>query len=78
MDSNVTLLKELPLAGTNKGKITVSHITHPYGEKSASVVSIGISLRGDGGNPDWKAHLPYENLDEIITALQEAKEHYGN
>jgi hypothetical protein len=77
MNSNVTLLKEIDLSGTSKGKIAVSHITHPYGEKSDAVVSIGIALKGDIGNPDWKAHIPYDNVDDIIAALQEAKMKYG-
>jgi hypothetical protein len=37
------------------------------------VVSIGISLGGDEKRPDWKAHIPYENIEEVINALKEAK-----
>jgi len=65
-------MKEFKLHGTEKGKITVMNIDHPYGKNSESVASIGISLSGDS-EPDWKIHLPYENLDEVIEALQSLK-----
>jgi len=68
------LLKTIPLANTKEGIITISHIDEPYGEGSKPVVSIGISLDGDENNPDWKAHIPYENIDDVIQALKEAKE----
>ena len=69
------LLKTIPLANTNEGVITISHIEEPYGENSKPVVSIGISLDGDEKNPAWKAHIPYENIDDVIEALKEAKQH---
>jgi hypothetical protein len=43
------------------------------GANSHPVVSIGISLKGDTEEPDWKAHIPYENLQELIDALEDAK-----
>jgi len=67
------LLKSFKLAGTKTGTISVSHIEEPYGEDSAAVVSIGISLKGDSNDPDWKAHIPYGNLDDLIEALNLAK-----
>jgi len=72
------VIAEFPLANTKEGKITVSHIKEPYGENSKPVVSIGISLNGDENNPDWKAHIPYENIDDVIAALQAAKEKFKN
>ncbi len=72
------LIKEFKLANTKDGKISVAHIDEPYGSDSNPVVSIGISLKGDSEEPDWKAHIPYENLDELIEALQEAKDQYKN
>lgn len=72
-----TQIQSFTLAGTQKGTISVAHVTEPYGEGSHSVVSIGISLKGDSENPDWKSHIPYENLDELIAALQEAKKQHG-
>jgi hypothetical protein len=61
------------LANTENGIISVYKIEEPYGEGSKPVVSIGISLSGDKSNPDWKAHIPYENLDQLIELLQKAK-----
>ncbi len=67
------MIKSFKLHGTKSGTISVSHISEPYGEDSSPVVSIGISLKGDESEPDWKAHIPYENLDDLIEALNEAK-----
>lgn len=72
-----TLIKELKLAGSKNGVISISHVTKPYGENSSAVVSIGISLEGEAGKPEWKAHIPYENIDSVIAALQEAKKNYS-
>ena len=41
--STITELGNLALAGTKKGKITVSNVTEPYGKDTADIVSIGIS-----------------------------------
>jgi len=76
MKTNI-LIAEFPLANTKEGKITVSHINEPYGEGSKPVVSIGISLNGDENKPDWKAHIPYENIDDVIAALKAAKEKFA-
>ncbi len=73
MSKDSKILKTFPLAGTKTGTISVSHIEEPYGENSAAVVSIGISLKGDINEPDWKAHIPYENLSDLIDALNAAK-----
>lgn len=77
MSGTNTILKTFPLADTKKGVISVSHLEEPYGAKSAPVVSIGISLKGKEDEPDWKAHIPYDNLDELLVALHEAKDKYG-
>lgn len=71
-----TILKSFSLHGTREGEITVSNIDKPYGERSAPVASIGVSLTG--GEPDWKVHIPYDQIDDICAALQEAKEKFGN
>jgi len=73
MSKDSKMIKSFQLAGTKTGTISVSHIEEPYGADSASVVSIGISLKGDINEPDWKAHIPYENLDDLIEALNAAK-----
>ncbi len=77
MGGKNTVLKTFPLAETKKGIISVSHLEEPYGTGSFPVVSIGISLKGDDSSPDWKAHIPYENLDQLIESLQEAKKQFG-
>jgi len=74
--STITQLGSLPLAGTKKGTITVSNVTEPYGKDTADIVSIGVSLNGT--DIQWKSHLPYENLDDIIALLQKASEDKKN
>jgi hypothetical protein len=63
----------IPLSGTKKGVISVTKIDEPYGAGSATVATIGISLVGDGENPEWKVHIPLDNLDAVIEALQALK-----
>ncbi len=74
MSGTVTMIDEIALSGTNDGLITVMTVAEPYGEGSASVASIGISLQANAEEPDWKVHLPKENIDAVIAALQKAKE----
>lgn len=71
--SSATVIKEMDLSGTKDGKITVSIINEPYGAKSDSVASIGIALQSKSDEPDWKVHIPKDNLDEVISALQEVQ-----
>ena len=78
MSGKNTVLKTFPLADTKKGVISVSHLEEPYGTGSFPVVSIGISLKGEDREPDWKAHIPYDNLDQLIESLQEAKKQFGS
>ena len=70
--STTTKIAEFDLAGTKKGKITVSNVSEPYGANTADIVSIGISLTGE--DIQWKSHIPYDNIDEVILALEKAKE----
>ncbi|WP_121628122.1 hypothetical protein [Poseidonibacter antarcticus] len=70
--STITELGSLPLAGTKKGVISISNVTEPYGKDTADIVSIGVSLNGK--DIQWKSHLPYENLDDIIAILQKASD----
>ncbi len=67
------LIKELALKGTKNGKITVGVVEEPYGKDSASIASVAISLNANSTEPDWKVHLPKENIDDVIAALIEAK-----
>jgi hypothetical protein len=63
----------IPLSGTKKGVISVTKIDEPYGPGSATVASVGISLVGDAEAPEWKVHIPLENLDAVIKALEALK-----
>ncbi len=65
--------KSISLSGTKNGIISVKKINEPYGSGSGTVVSVGISLAGDAENPEWKVHIPLNNLDEVIKALSELK-----
>jgi hypothetical protein len=68
LSGQVKINKEIPLHGTKNGTISIGEIEKPYGEKSDPVVSVAISLSSD--EPDWKVHIPFENLDEVISALE--------
>jgi len=72
MSGTVTPVDEMNLSGT-KGKITITTIDHPYGAKSESVVSVGISLKADANEPDWKVHIPKSNIEQVIEALKKAQ-----
>ncbi|MCF6339221.1 MAG: hypothetical protein L3J10_00485 [Sulfurimonas sp.] len=65
--------KTIALKGTKKGVISITKIDEPYGKNSASVASIGVSLTGDVNEHQWKVHIPLDNLDEVIGALQSLK-----
>jgi len=65
--------KTIALDGTKNGVISVTKIEEPYGKDSGTVASIGISLSGDAETPEWKVHLPMNNLDDVIAALQALK-----
>ena len=65
--------KTIALSGTKKGVISVTKLEKPYGENSATVASIGISLAGKADAPEWKVHIPLDNLEEVIEALQSLK-----
>ncbi|HEY9129987.1 MAG TPA: hypothetical protein VIN02_09125 [Sulfurovum sp.] len=73
MSGKVTKIDEMNLSGTKDGKITITTVAEPYGPKSESVASIGISLQSGAQEPDWKVHIPKANIDAVIAALQEAK-----
>ena len=68
------VIDEFKLSGTEDGKIEVAVVKEPYGEGSDSVASIGIFLNSDASEPNWKVHIPKENIDAVISALQKAKE----
>ncbi len=65
--------KTIALSGTKNGVISITKINEPYGKGSGTVASVGISLSGEAENPEWKVHIPLNNLDEVIKALSELK-----
>ncbi|WP_345974997.1 hypothetical protein [Sulfurimonas sp. HSL3-7] len=71
MSKKIVDITTLDLAHTTDGKISVVHIERPYGEHSSPVVSVGISVSGE--DQEWKVHIPYENLDDLINALNLAR-----
>ena len=73
MANNVKEIKEFKLSNTENGKIEVAIISEPYGDKTETVASIGVFLDSSNGEPDWKVHIPKDNIDEVIEALKEAK-----
>jgi len=74
MSELAKVIDEFKLSGTEDGKVEVAVVKEPYGEGSDSVASIGIFLNSDASEPNWKVHLPKENIDAVISALQKAKE----
>ena len=73
MSGTVTKIDEMTLSGTKDGKISITTVNQPYGPKSESVASIGISLQAGSEEPDWKVHIPKANIDAVIEALTAAK-----
>ena len=71
--SQNTIETTFPLHGTSNGVISISKIEEPYGKGSGTVASIGISLAGKANEPDWKVHIPMENLEDVIKGLQKLK-----
>jgi len=69
--STTTQIDTIKLAGTKDGTISVANITEPYGAGTETVTSIGISLVGN--DVEWKVHIPQENIDALIAALEKAK-----
>ena len=74
MSELTKVVDEFKLSGTDNGKIEVAVIKEPYGEGSENVASIGIFLNNDADEPNWKVHIPKGNIDDVISALQKAKE----
>jgi len=74
MSMKTTIIEEIGLSGTDHGSITVAILEEPYGAVSECVVSVGVSLQTNAQEPDWKIHVPVENIDALINALSKAKE----
>ena len=73
MGGKVTYMDEIKLGTAKDGRITISVIENPYGEGTESVTSIGVTLKKDSTEPEWKVHIPKENIEEVLEALHFAK-----
>lgn len=73
MGGRVTYTDEIELGTVEHGKISISVVEEPYGPDSKPVASIGIFMKKDNKEPDWKVHIPEENVDEVVAALHFAK-----
>ena len=73
MDENIKVLGDLKLSGTDNGKIEVAILNNPYGNNSKPVVSIGVFLKSSSEEPNWKVHIPKDNISDIIKILEKAK-----
>jgi len=60
----------IDLHGTKNGGISITKIEQPYGPKSSPVVSIGIFMDKEADKPEYKSHIPVENLEELIEELK--------
>ena len=65
--------KTIALSGTQKGIISIIKLEEPYGKGSGAVASVAVSLAGNTDNPEWKVHIPLENIDEVIEVLKSLK-----
>jgi hypothetical protein len=73
MSGKITTIEEMSLANTKEGKITVTTIEEPYGTGSESIASIGIALQANSDEPDWKVHLPKENIEGVKLGRQKGQ-----
>ncbi len=74
MGKDINVIDEINLHNTAEGKIEIATIDKPYGPNSDMVVSIGIFLKNSNEKPDWKVHIPIDNLDSVIESLNKIKE----
>jgi hypothetical protein len=75
MSKKVTEVKTIKLAHAKDSTISVAHIEKPYGEYSSPVVSVAVFVSKEH---EYKVHIPYENLDELIAALNKARDLCSN
>lgn len=64
------LLDTMQLHTCESGEISFWDHEHPYGANSEPVLVVGVSLK-KGDEPEWKVHIPYQNLGELIKKLQQ-------
>lgn len=64
-------VKKLLLSDLRGGTITINYIEKPSGEYSGPVVEIMIQMKDS--KETSKIQLPYEDVEDVIEALQEAQ-----
>ena len=64
-------IKNLHLAHTKEGKISISHVEKPYGEFSDPIMRLSISLHED--EKATSLDIPYDNVDDIIASMKKAQ-----
>jgi hypothetical protein len=73
-----TVISTVKLSSHKDGVISVAHIDHPNGAFSSPVVSIGVTLEPDTSpGPQWQVHVPYHDLDALMTALEKARTYWN-
>jgi len=77
MGEKIRQIDEFNLSGTKNGKVSISKIDEPYGENSQSILSIGVFLDSSKDEPDWKVHIPKDDIDKLILAINKAKEYFN-
>lgn len=65
-------LNSIILKNSKNATLSIANIKEPYGVGSEDVLSLAICLKEN--KADWKIHIPYDNLDELIIALEQIKE----
>ncbi len=73
MGGRVRHIDDIELASAEKGKISISVVDEPYGADTDSVISIGVFLNKEKTEPDWKVHIPAENVEEVLAAIHFAQ-----
>ncbi len=73
MGGRVRHIDDIELASAAEGKISISVVDEPYGADTESVISVGVFLNKDKPEPDWKVHIPAENVEEVLAAIHFAQ-----
>ena len=58
-----------PYTDREKASITLKRLDEPYGPGSASVLSLGCSLKGKADEPTWIVHIPMDLVPSITNSM---------
>lgn len=70
MPSKHIEVKTFKLAHSTDDTVRIEHVEKPYGEYSSPVVSIAVFSHGKTKLSE--VEIPYENISEFLTALNES------